>query len=330
MSQKVLITGGCGFIGSHVAKKLSRCGFEPISYDNLLTSYKGFAKWGPLIQGDLTDEKKLISVLEKHKPVAVIHLAAYALIRESMQEPGKCFQTNVSGSITLFCAMQKAGIKNLIFASSCSVYGEKSHHHIKESDPTNPITPYGKSKLYIEEILQEIHKAYDFPYMNLRIFNAAGSDQDAEIGEQRKRETHLIPLAIRAALDPSFTLPIFGNRFATKDRSPIRDYVHIEDISNACVLSTKHLLQKKPSQTLNIGSGKGHSLLQVIQAIEQHAKLSVKTKIMNPSLADPSTLIADMQKTKQILDWSPCNSSLEKIIQSALRWHQKLLSQSVL
>ncbi len=330
MKPKVLVTGGCGFIGSHVAKKLSLSGFSPVSYDNLSTSSKDFAKWGPLIQGNLCDEKKLISVLEEYRPVGVIHIAAYALIRESMQEPEHCFQTNVSGSLSLFHAMRKTAVKNLVFASSCSVYGKNDIGPIKEIDTKNPITPYGKSKLYVEEILQEMNQAYDFPYINLRIFNAAGSDLDLEIGERRKKETHLIPLGIRAALDPSFTIPIFGNSFEIEDRSPIRDYVHIDDIADAFVLSTQFLLQTPSSQILNIASGKGHSLLQVIKMIEAQTNQIVKTKIMGPSIADPTTLIADIQKAKKVLNWFPRNSSLEKIIQSALRWHQKMLTQSVL
>lgn len=322
MKNYILVTGGAGYIGSQNCKTLAMSNFTPITYDNLSEGNKYAVKWGPLVVGDIKDFDKLNKTLKKYKPLAVMHFAANALVGESVLNPKKYYENNVLGTITLLDAMLQNDIKNLIFSSSCATYGHPNFTPITEDHPQNPISPYGKSKYMIEQILKDYEKAYDLKFASLRYFNASGADLDAEVGEDRNVETHLIPLAIDTALGRLPTLKIFGTDFDTKDGTAIRDYIHILDLASAHLKSLFYILDQKKSLLLNLGSEKGFSVLEVIKEIEKILQLEINKTFDPRRDGDPATLYADSKLAKKVLNWQPKYSDLNTIITSAIKWHK--------
>lgn len=318
--KKILVTGGAGFIGSHTCKALVKKNYTPVVYDNFETGHASLAKWGVLYRGDIRDEARLIEVIRKEKVDALIHFAAAAYVGESVINPQKYYENNVSGSISLFNACLKSDLKKIVFSSSCATYGIPSQIPICENEKQNPINPYGRSKLMVEQILEDYANAYKVKSVSLRYFNAAGSDPDGEIGEIHEPETHLIPLAIRAALFENQVLSVFGNDHPTRDGTAIRDYIHVTDLANAHILALEADHNSNDSLTYNLGTEKGVSVLEVIRAVEKATGKPVKYRISPKRQGDPPALIANATKAKKELGWEPSHSSLDTIVNTAYQF----------
>jgi len=319
----ILITGGAGYIGSQNCKCLANHNFIPITYDNLSEGNKYAVKWGPFIEGNINDTDRLNNAIKKYKPKAVMHFAAKALVEESIIDPKKYYENNVLGTLNLLNVMLSNNIRYLIFSSSCATYGNPLFFPITETHPQNPISSYGKSKYMIEQILQDYDQAYDLKYVSLRYFNASGADLDEEIGEDRKQETHLVPLAIDAAFGNSKILNIHGTNFDTKDGTAIRDFIHNIDIARAHRKALLYILEQKKSINLNIGSEKGYSVFEIINEIEKHRQCKINITLSKKRPGDPPILFADSSLAKKTLNWRPKYSNLNTIITSAIKWHIK-------
>jgi UDP-arabinose 4-epimerase len=318
----VLVTGGAGYIGSHTCKALCDSGFVPVAYDNLVHGHRFAVKWGPLVEGDLADRKQLAEVFEAYDIGAVVHFAAYAYVGESMQAPGKYFENNVANTINLLETMQRFGVETIVFSSTCATYGVPERSPIDESHPQRPVSPYGESKLFVERMLDWYGVAHGFRSAALRYFNAAGADPDGEIGEAHLPETHLIPCVIEAALGRSPAVDVFGTDYPTPDGTAIRDYVHVTDLADAHVGALTRLLEGGSGLRLNLGTGRGHSVLEVIEAIASCAGTEVPRRDRPRRPGDPAVLVADASRARRTLGWAPRNSSLATIVETAWAWHE--------
>jgi len=320
----ILVTGGAGYIGSHACKALANAGYTPVAYDNLVYGHKKHVKWGPLEIGDINDSSRLEEVFKKYEPKAVMHFAAYAYVGESVTDPEKYYLNNVSGTLTLLKTMRLFKVDKFIFSSTCATYGNPSVLPIPESHPQNPINPYGKTKLIIEEILNDYHKAFGLRSISLRYFNAAGADPDCEIGELHRPETHLIPLTLNATFDNSIT--IFGNDYQTKDGTCIRDYIHVTDLANAHVQALKSLQAGSSTTSYNLGNAHGFSILEIISTVEKVTGRKVSFKIGPRRAGDPPILIGDASSAMLSLNWKPNYSDINTIIATAWNWHRKVFN----
>lgn len=326
MARNILVTGGAGYIGSHACKALSATGYTPVTLDNLVYGHEWAVQWGPFIKGDLADKPLLKKTMRDYETVAVMHFAAYAYVGESMDDPGKYFTNNISNTINLLEAMVEADVRHIVFSSTCATYGIPSQVPITEDHPQRPINPYGESKLFIERALEWYRQAHGIRSFSLRYFNAAGADPEGSVGEDHDPETHLIPLVIQAALGQRPDIKIFGTDYDTPDGTAIRDYIHVTDLADAHVRGIDRLLQGSESYLINLGTGKGHSVREVISAVERISRLPVNA-IESPRRAgDPATLVAAPGAASELLGWLPQYSDLETIITTALRWHQKQAS----
>ena len=319
----VLVTGGAGYIGSHVCKSLKIKGYTPIVVDNLIYGHESAVKWGDFVKGDLLDKNFLEELFIKYDFSSVIHLAAFAYVGESVQDPAKYYNNNIIGAINLMNTMLENNVKKLIFSSTCSTYGSPKNIPIDELHTQIPINPYGYSKLVVETILKDYSRAYNFQYVVLRYFNAAGADPENEIGESHEPETHLIPLVIKAALDRKYTLKVFGDDYETNDGTAIRDYVHVSDLADAHTLGLSKIETSKESYEFNLGTGTGLSVMEIIKGVELVIKKKVKYKIMERREGDPPILIADSSYANKILGWSTNYSNPRNIIETAFNWHTK-------
>jgi UDP-glucose-4-epimerase GalE len=318
----VLVTGGAGYIGSHACKALAQAGYTPVTFDNLVYGHRDAVKWGPLIEGDLADQDLLNAVLRDYSIKAVVHFAAYAYVGESMQDPGKYFQNNVTNTISLLQAMRDNDIGAIVFSSTCATYGMPQSLPIDEAHPQAPVNPYGESKLFIEKALHWFGVAHGIHSVALRYFNAAGADPDGEIGERHDPETHLIPLIIETALGQRAAIDVYGTDYPTPDGTAIRDYIHVRDLAAAHVLALEHLFNGGKSTCLNLGTGQGYSVREVIDAVEKCSGTSITVRHCPRRAGDPAELVADAGQAQRVLQWSPAWSSLEQIIETALRWHE--------
>jgi len=324
-SQKsVLVTGGAGYIGAHACQTLAGAGYTPITYDNLVYGHPQSVKWGPLVEGDIGDHRRLETVLKRYKPIAVMHFAAYAYVGESVANPAKYYRNNVAGTLTLLESMRNCGIHNIIFSSTCATYGMPEQIPIGEDHPQNPINPYGRSKLIIEWILQDFATAYDFRFVSLRYFNAAGADPNADIGEDHNPETHLIPLILDVALDRRNELKIFGTDYDTPDGTCIRDYIHVCDLADAHLLALEYLRDGGQSNVFNLGNGNGFSVKEVLAAASEITGHKISCIESERRPGDPPVLIGSSDKIRKTLGWDPRHDTLEKIIETAWGWHKKL------
>jgi len=323
MSNTVLVTGGAGYIGSHTCKVLAQFGFQPITYDNLVYGHRQSVKWGPLIEGDLADKELLIKTIEEYNIQSVIHFAAYAYVSESMQKPDKYFRNNVINTLTLLEVLQEKKIKNIVFSSTCATYVIPSTVPIDENHIQNPVNPYGESKLFIEKALYWYDIAYGLKSVALRYFNAAGADTEAEIGEDHDPETHLIPLIIQSALGQRPEVEIFGTDYDTPDGTAIRDYIHVLDLADAHVRALKYLQNNGESVAINLGTGTGSSVREVIAAVEKNTGYTVPFKESPRRAGDPPALVADATKAKQVLGWEAKHSDLDSIVKTAWAWAKK-------
>ncbi|MBI5806590.1 UDP-glucose 4-epimerase GalE [candidate division TA06 bacterium] len=320
---KVLITGGCGYIGSHANKLLSECGYDTLVVDNLVHGHREFAGWGRFIQMDLADREGLSQLLKTEKFDAVMHFAGYIAVGESMSDPETYYKNNVSYTLNLLEAMLRAGTRQIVFSSSAAVYGNPVRDPLDEDHPLAPINPYGRTKLMIEQALSDYSGAYGLRYAALRYFNAAGAAPGAVIGENHTPETHLIPLALLAALGKIPEVKIFGTDYDTPDGTCLRDYVHVDDLALAHLLALEHLSGGGKSDCFNLGNGNGFSVKEVIGTARKVSGREIKAKAAPRREGDPPRLVASSVKARKTLGWKPKYTGLEEIVRTAWEWHSK-------
>ncbi len=321
----VLITGGAGYIGSHTVKALARAGFYPVVVDDLRTGHRSAVKWGPLVEIDLADKAALNRVFKTYPIMAVLHFAGSSLVGESMTAPQLYFQNNVGGTLSLLEAMLEHGVSRIVFSSSCATYGHPNAIPITERHPQAPVNPYGESKLMVEKMLFWYARAYGLRYAILRYFNAAGADPEGELGELHDPEPHLIPRVIAAALGSQSTVDVYGTDYDTADGTAVRDYIHVTDLAEAHLAAMQYLESGGDPVALNLGTGTGHSVRQVIAAVEQASGRAVPFQDLPRRAGDPAELIADAREALQRLAWRPRYSSLSNIVQTAWNWHTSML-----
>ena len=322
--KNILVVGGAGYIGSHTCKELSKRGFNPIVFDNLIYGHKEFVKWGEFILGDLNDIQQIRLAFKKHRIDAVMHFAAFAYVGESVEHPKKYYDNNLISTINLINVMLEFNVKYFIFSSTCATYGNPQYLPIDEKHSQNPINPYGMSKLMVENILKDYSNAYEFKYISLRYFNASGCDPDCEIGENHNPETHLIPLILDAAIGKRENIKVFGTDYDTRDGSAIRDYIHVIDLANAHILALEDLLKNGISEVFNLGNGQGFSVKEVIECAKKVTKKDFDVIYTDRRPGDPASLIGSSRKIVSKLNWSPKYDNIEDIIQTAWEWHNKL------
>ncbi|HVG20134.1 MAG TPA: UDP-glucose 4-epimerase GalE [Blastocatellia bacterium] len=315
---RILVTGGAGYIGSVVAERLIEFGHTPVVYDNLSDGHREAVPSGAdLVVADLSDREAVIRCLDKYSIEAVIHMAAHALVGESMIDPSKYFRNNVGAGIQLLDAMVERGLKRLVFSSTSAVYGEPEKSPVTESSPQLPTNPYGESKLAFEKVLRWYDRAHGIKYATLRYFNVAGAT--ARSGEQHNPETHLIPLALGCALGRRDAVDIFGNDYPTPDGTCVRDYIHVIDLADAHILALAAL--EGESKTYNLGNGSGFSVLEVIESARRVTNRPLPTRVAPRRPGDPGVLVANSARARQELGWMPVHSELDTIIESAWKWH---------
>jgi len=318
----ILVTGGAGYIGSHICKAFAQKGYIPVTLDNLSLGHKSAVLWGPFVEGDISDRELLTSLCKKYQFHGVIHLAALSNVRDSLRHPLSYYRNNVAGSLTLLEVIKEYRVPYFVLSSSCSVYGQPEQTPIDESHPKLPISPYGTSKLMVEQILQSASQTHGIKVATLRYFNAAGADLDGEIGEAHDPETHLIPLLFQTAFNkrPSFTL--FGDDHETPDGTSVRDFIHVTDLALAHVKALECMVETGANITLNLGVGKGYSVRAVIRAVEKKTGHRIVIEKRERFLEDPPILVANPEKAMKVLNWQPQYSDLSTIINTAWQWHK--------
>ena len=318
----ILVTGGAGFIGSHTCKHLRQAGFTPVTYDNLSRGNAEAVKWGPLEVGDLADRARLREVVARHRPAAVVHFAALAYIGESNEKPAAYYANNVGGTATLLEIMQESRLRHIVFSSTCAVYGTPETIPISEASPLAPINPYGASKMICERMLRQCAAAFPLTFITLRYFNAAGADPDGEIGECHVPETHAIPLILDAAAGDSDGFTIFGDDYPTADGTCIRDYIHVADLADAHVVALRALVDGSDSDALNLGTGRGWSVGEVVENVRRITKREFKVRIGPRRPGDPAVLVADATQARKKLGWQPRYPDLATQVAHAWTWRQ--------
>jgi UDP-glucose 4-epimerase len=323
MTQHVLVTGGAGYIGSHACKVIAQAGFIPVAFDNLSTGWAEAVKFGPFVQGDLLDRAAVDQAFAYYRPVAVLHFAALSLVGESMKDPGTYWRINVNGALNLIEAAAASGCMNFVFSSTCATYGDQDGVMLNEDTPQRPINAYGASKRAIEEILQTFSASAGLNHVIFRYFNVAGADPDAEIGEQHRPETHLIPLMLDAIEGRRPALTVFGSDYATPDGTCVRDYVHVMDLVEAHVLGLQWLLDGKGNRAFNLGSGHGFSVREVLEASRSVTNRTVPVIEGPRRPGDAAALVSGSVRAMAELGWQPKRSTLPVMIRDALAWAQK-------
>ncbi len=318
---KILVTGGAGYIGSITVKYLQREGHEVVVIDNLSFGHKE-AVSGNLIIGDLKDKEFVFENLGKHEFDGVIHFAASALAGESMKDPYKYFNNNIQGGLNLLEFMREKNIKNIIFSSTCAIYGTPKNLPVTEAESKKPESVYGDSKLMFENILDWYEKVYGIRHVNLRYFNAAGAALDGSIGEMHSPETHIIPIAIECAKNNT-AFSLFGNDYQTKDGTCVRDYIHVEDLAIAHLNSLNYLIDGKESTSINLGTGEGYSNLDILNAIKKISGKDFPVEIKPRRDGDPAMIYADNTKAREVIGFNPQYSDIDTIVKTAWQWHIK-------
>ncbi|PRP90348.1 UDP-glucose 4-epimerase [Enhygromyxa salina] len=319
-NHNILVVGGAGYIGGHTCKALARAGYLPVTYDNLVSGHEWAVKWGPLEHGDIRDRSRLAEVIARYRPTAAIHLAAYACVGESVVNPAKYYHNNVVGTLSLLEELRAGGVDKLVFSSTCATYGAPLRLPIDEAHPRSPVSPYGHSKEMIEQILRDYDRAYGLRTIALRYFNVAGADLEGELGEDHDPETHLIPLAIEAALGRRAALSIFGDDFPTPDGTAIRDYIHVVDLAVAHLHALEYLESGGATTACNLGTGCGYSVREIVSAVEELTGRELDTKIAPRRAGDPPALVAAPERAYELLGWRPLCSGLATIVGTAIRW----------
>ncbi|MDU0361780.1 UDP-glucose 4-epimerase GalE [Rhizobium sp. 25PS6] len=317
MPRYILVTGGAGFIGSHICKALTRAGMIPVTYDNLSTGHADSVRWGPLIRAELADAATLRRTLAEFSPDCVIHCGANAYVGESVDMPRKYYRNNVVGSLTLLEACLDQDIDRIVFSSSCATYGVPASLPIREESPQHPVNPYGRTKLIFEMALEDFAAAYGIRYAALRYFNAAGADPDGELAERHQPETHLIPRALLAAAGRLERLDIFGTDYATEDGTCVRDYIHVSDLAQAHLAAVNHLMADGGSLSVNLGSGRGTSVREILEAIHRASGCEVPVRYCARRIGDPPILFANTARAQAELGFAPVLSDIDTIIRTA-------------
>ena len=320
--RNILVTGGAGYIGSHTCLALSRAGFTPVVVDNLTNGHREFVQWGSFELGDIRDRPFLDHIFLTYRPTAVVHFGGLIEVADSIANPIAFFDNNIAGSLALVAAALNAGVNRLVFSSTCATYGIPDRVPMTESHAQIPISPYGRSKLVIEQVLSELSRYKDFRSVSLRYFNAAGGEPESGLGEWHDPETHVIPLAIQTAMGLRPHFKIYGSDYPTRDGTCIRDFVHVTDLAEAHVRAVKYLLSGGESVALNLGTGKGTSVKELIKAVEDVSKRRLPIELAARREGDPPELVADNSSAKKILAWSP-QRDFDSIIESAWRWHSR-------
>jgi UDP-glucose-4-epimerase GalE len=320
MSLNVLVAGGAGYIGSHACKALAAAGHRPVVLDNLSHGHRWAVRWGPLIVGDIADRACVRNTITENRIDAIMDFAAFIFVGESMQEPAKYFANNVGGTAVLLDEAVRAGITRFVFSSTAAVYGDPVATPIREDHPLNPVNAYGESKRMVERMLAWSAERQGLRYACLRYFNAAGADLAGEVGEAHDPETHLVPLAILAALGRAPALKLFGEDYPTPDGTAVRDYIHASDLADAHVRALDHIAGGG-NLIANLGSGRGYSVREVIAAVERIGERPVPLQRVGRRPGDAPSLVADPSRAHALLDWQPQHSELETIVATAWRWH---------
>jgi UDP-glucose-4-epimerase GalE len=314
--ESILVAGGAGYVGSHACKALAKVGFRPVTVDNLATGHADAVKWGPLIQADIADAGAVGAALDQYGIKAAMHFAASSLVAESMVKPEVYYANNVTGTLSLIDTLTRRGVEQIVFSSSAAVYGLAEAELIGEETPLAPINPYGETKRAVEGALRWIGAAKGFRWTALRYFNAAGADEDAEIGERHEPETHLIPNIVRATLGTGPALRIFGGDYPTPDGSVVRDYVHVTDLAEAHVKALAWLKAGGSSRPFNLGAGKGLSNLEIVAAAEQALGVRPQFTMADRRPGDPPRLVADTRAAREVLGWTPTRSDPVNLIRT--------------
>ena len=317
---RVLVAGGAGYVGSHTCLALHEAGFLPVVYDNLSNGHEEFVRWGPFARGDILDAERLDAVMAEHRPVAIVHFAALIEVGVSVREPLAFYRNNVAGTLTLLEASRRAGVDALVFSSTCATYGDPLRLPLDEDHPQNPVSPYGRSKLMVEDMLRDADMAHGIRSVALRYFNAAGADPEGRIGEWHDPETHLIPLVIDAALGRRADIKIFGTDYDTRDGTCVRDYVHVLDLADAHVRAVRYLLDGGASQAINLGTGVGTTVRELIDAVAAASGRAIPQVTNERRPGDATTLVADNARARDVLGWRP-ERTLDEIVGTAWRWH---------
>lgn len=321
--KKILVTGGAGYIGSHVCKALAKRGYLPVTYDNLCSGNSEAVQWGPLETGDVRDRARLAAVMDTWKPGAIIHLAALIQVGESVSNPLKYYDNNVFGSLCLLEEACAHDIRHMVFSSTAAVYGLPGTDLIGETSPLKPINPYGQTKLAMENMIRDHAAAYGLNFAILRYFNAAGADPETETGTAYKVDTHLIPLLMRVASGLMEEIKVYGTDYDTPDGTAIRDYIHVTDLAEARVSSLEHIMREQQSVTLNLGTSKGYSVREVIETARSVTNHRLPAANDARRSGDPAVLVADASRARSVLNWVPRHSDLQTIVKTAWLWKLK-------
>ncbi len=318
-----MVVGGAGYIGSHMTKMLSQCGYKVLVLDNLSSGFRDAVRYGQLIDGNLADQALLEQVFSTYHIDAVLHFAALSQVGESVREPARYYHNNVANTQNLLDVMLRHDVRCFIFSSTAAIFGEPEYTPIDENHPQRPINPYGRSKRMVEEMLADYDQAHGLRSVSLRYFNAAGADPEGELGERHNPESHLIPLVLQAASGRRESIAIYGNDYPTPDGTCVRDYIHVWDLCSAHLLALEHLLADGESAAYNLGNGKGFSVREVIDTVRRVTGKEISVEMQERRAGDPAVLVADCQKARLELGWQPRFADLDTIITHAWRWEQK-------
>lgn len=318
----ILVTGGAGYVGSHCSLALSRAGHKVVVYDNLSNGHASFAKWGPLVRGDIRDKAALAAAFAEHKPDAVLHCAALIEVGESVKFPERFYDNNVAGTLTLLEAMREADVNAFVFSSTCATYGEPQFLPMDETHPQAPVSPYGWTKLMIERASRDLAAAHALKFAHLRYFNAAGSAADEGIGERHDPETHAIPLALFTLLGRREGFKIFGQDYDTRDGTCLRDYVHVLDLADAHVRATERLIGGGESLAANLGTGDGVTVKELLDSIQRVTGKAVPAAPAPRRDGDAAALVANNAFARRELGWSP-SRGIDHVIADAWKWHSE-------
>lgn len=319
----ILVTGGAGYVGSHACKRLAAAGYTPVAYDNLSGGHRWAVQWGPLEEGEIGDKTRLEAVFVEYQPVAVMHFAGLIQVGESVAKPALYYRTNVADTLTLLDAMLAHDVTRIVFSSSAAVYGSPDTVPIDERSRKEPINPYGMTKRLAEQIFDDFGPAYGLRHVSLRYFNAAGADPDGEIGEAHDPETHLIPIILQAASGRRASLDIYGTDYPTPDGTAVRDYVHVSDLADAHLAALEYLVGGGASECLNLGTGAGYSVREVIAAAEKVCGVPIPVQEKARRAGDPPALVAAADRVQDVLGWRPSRSDLGQIVETAWHWHNR-------
>jgi UDP-glucose 4-epimerase len=319
----ILIVGGAGYIGAHINKQLNINGYDTIIFDNLSHGHQDFVKWGTFEGGDLGNIEEIREIFKKYPITAVMHFAAFTYVGESVENPEKYYRNNVCNTLNLLQVMREFEVNKLVFSSTCATYGDPVEIPITENHPQNPISPYGRGKLMVENIMADYSRAYNLKYVSLRYFNAAGADSESEIGEFHDPETHLIPLILDAASGKRKNIKIFGTNYSTPDGTCVRDYIHVTDLADAHLKALKYLENGGDSDYFNLGNGNGFSVREVIEMARKVTGKNIIAVEDSRRPGDPPVLVGSSDKIRKILKWNPEYDDLYQIILTAWMWHEK-------